>query len=1276
VATSTDGEFVGTERFEVVRRLGAGGMGVVYQAYDRERARTVALKTLRHRDAAALYRFKREFRGLADISHPNLAALHELVSSGDEWFFTMELVEGVDFITWVRGEEGQTQLLDIDDLSPIGEDSPVYGNDNPTRSNSDGLDGTVSEAWRAPMPDPSPPRSYDRLRDALRQLAEGVQVLHQAGKLHRDIKPSNVMVDRSGRVVLLDFGLITDVSRPGGGVSDDYSVVGTVDYMSPEQGASLPLGPASDWYSVGTVLYRALTGTLPFFGPPIVVLMEKQRREPEPPRMLLPETPADLSQLCCDLLRCEPGARPDGHEILRRLGSRTTSHPAPRRPSGSRSQDTPLVGRSEHGAVLRDAFATATREGRAVTVLVHGRSGMGKSILIERVTRELARERAAVVLAGRCYERESVPYKALDSLIDALSRHLAQLPRHEVDALLPRDVLAVARLFPVLRRVDAVKAAPRRIAAPDPQELRRRGLAALRELLARMADRRPLVLTIDDVQWGDLDSTMLLLDLLRPPDPPALLLVLAYRSEEADASEAVRHLVEGLRAPGLGGREVRELEVGALAPEEAREMALTRLVRDGAEGDILAAGIARESGGDPFLIDQLVRFLHAAGASGAEVSFRDVMRARLGLLGSEGRRVLELVAVAAHPLTQDVVARAAGLAREDQVMAILRAGSLIRTSGAPELGRIEIYHDRIRAAVVSSLSEAQQRECHLALADALESSDRPDPEALAVHLVGGGAVERGTEYAIEAAGKANAALAFERAAVFYRLAIDALPAEEVNRRRLRAALGDALVNAGRGADAAAEYQLAAEGIPAAEALEFRRRAAEQLLRSGRVDDGLRALESVLREVGMKLAPTPRRAMWSFLRQRLRVRLRGLRYRERDPSQVSAERLTRVDICWSAAVGIGVTDPIRGLDFQTRHLILALAAGEPYRISRALAVEAGFSALAGRTSLKRTEKLMGMAREMAERIDEPHTRGLIAVARGLMTYQIGQWRAALSAFEEAAAILRGHCTGMVFEITTALRFAVDCLFNLGSLSELCRRVPQYLAEAERRGDLYGPTDMRTGLPSVAWLVADDPVTARSECGRARESLSLRLDFYLQHYYELLAQTHIDLYIGDGESAYQRIEERWPKLERSMLLRIQVVRAEALFMRGRAALAAASATASGERRTRLLEELEQARQRLDRQPLPGAHAQANVLASGAARLRGDLEQAAQLLAQAESRFQTAEMDLCAAATRYRRGQLVGGSTGQRLISDAERWMHTETIRNPPFMTRIIVGDTLLV
>src|SRR5438094_6525886 len=93
---------LGAGRFEVRGTLGTGGAGVVYRAFDRQLQREVALKLLRRASGRDLYRFKREFRALADIVHPNLVALHELQATGDEWYFTMELVEGVSFIDWVR----------------------------------------------------------------------------------------------------------------------------------------------------------------------------------------------------------------------------------------------------------------------------------------------------------------------------------------------------------------------------------------------------------------------------------------------------------------------------------------------------------------------------------------------------------------------------------------------------------------------------------------------------------------------------------------------------------------------------------------------------------------------------------------------------------------------------------------------------------------------------------------------------------------------------------------------------------------------------------------------------------------------------------------------------------------------------------------------------------------------------------------------------------------------------------------------------------------------
>src|SRR5262249_52979075 len=159
------------------------------------------------------------------------------------------------------------------------------------------------------------------------------------------------------------------------------------------------------------------------------------------------------------------------------------------------------------------------------------------------------------------------------------------------------------------------------------------------------------------------------------------------------------------------------------------------------------------------------------------------------------------------------------------------------------------------------------------------------------------------------------------------------------------------------------------------------------------DEGLAAVGAVLASVGMDLPRTPGSALLSWLWHRTRVRLRGLGFRPRDVNQIAAADLTRIDVCWSVAVGLSNVDWVRGADYQTRALLLALNAGEPERIARALAVEAAHAATGGVHAAARSAKLLERASALSEGADHPYANGMLALSRGVSAYLSGRWRVA-------------------------------------------------------------------------------------------------------------------------------------------------------------------------------------------------------------------------------------------------------------------------------------------
>ena len=1282
-------------RYAVEERIGAGGMGVVYRALDLDRNEHVALKTLQHLTPSSLLRLKREFRAAADLAHPNLVALRELVSDGDDWFYTMELVRGRNFYAHVRGDHADSASTP----SPAAWSSPASETTFAMRDDDSREEAPPRESGER-RPRPISGAGLERLRAALPQLARAVRALHAARILHRDIKPGNVLVDEQGRVVVLDFGLVGELNPN----ATEGSFCGTPAYAAPEQVHS-PATPASDWYAVGVMLYEALTGRLPFRGDPAIVLAMKQSMDPVSPAAIA-DAPADLSELAMALLSRDPAKRPSAEELMGRVRAPRTTPGATisvRRstPEGPEKKGR-LIGRERELAELYAAL-TEVRAGRSTLVRVFGTSGIGKTALVKSFCEEVTARGRALTLVGRCYERESVPFKALDPIVDALARRIASLDekgRSQLlsdafgDAVPTSDAAARGRTdvdraaladlvlaFPVLMNLAPSPAA----AEPRDKGVQQRQAArALGALLRVIARETPLVLWTDDLQWGDRDSARFVAELLSAPGADGqgsalpVLWIGSYRQGTERESPFLLELFALTQGRAIASHLV-DIPILPLRREDARRLARARLGESMIEGGVSeerAEALVSEAAGSPYFIEELAQHVRGGvSQDDRKLTIEGLIDARLESLDPATRRLVEMVAVAGEPVPQRWMLEAASISEAKHAsIATLRAAQLVRTYGAGPDDLIEPWHDRVRETVYAALAPSVRRERHTSLARVLAELPGVDSHRLATHFFHGGDLERAASHAIEAAEKAARALAFDRAASLYALAIECVSIERCMRLELERKCADAMVGAGRCADAAKLYLAAATHLMAltrevGRADDLRRRAAEQLLTAGRLDEGISVLGPLLDGVGVGWPETQRAATLSLVARIVRFEVLGTHFTARAPADVDTRRAARADLCWAAGSGLLSVDSVRGGLFMVRSLEEALRSGDRFRAARSLAIFGMMQVYGGSPrGVAKGRRIIDQAERVAAPLADPLLEGTIACCRGTADMSTGDWRRGLEGLEQGVDILRSRCVGVSWELGATISSTFNARLWLGENLEIARRAPVWRREAEAVGNWFSAVLAELYL-AYALVGAGRIVEARHLADAALDRWGRGREFTYQEWLQTKTMVLCDLAERVPNTAEGRLERAWPRLVGSGLFGVELMLQDAHLLRGTTLLARLSARGVRSRRdAKAIAEVESSAKTLARISRPTALGAAELLRAGLAVLRRDTSAAASAYADASAWFRRVDVALLASVADARRAELIGGDEGASLLAAANAHAAREQIDDFAAWTRM--------
>lgn len=837
-------------RYKILRRVGAGGMGVVYEATDSRTSERVAVKVLWPHAAEeedGLLRFKREFRALARLRHPNIVRVLDAGIEDDVPFIAMEFLEGRD----VRAHAT---------ARPAGE-------------------------------------LRDReLRRCLRQIFSALAHVHAHRIVHRDLKPENVIVCEDGRVKVMDFGVAQLPRTPS---QSAPGLLGTFAYMAPEQVLGRPVDGRSDLYAVGIFLYEILTGDYPFpVEPPAAALHHHVHTMPRHVLNVAPHADPTLASLTHRLLEKDP---------LDRLQTAEEAFPYIEDDGETGTADLALPGqlfapsfvnRSREMGALTE-FVDRIGKGRGGLLLLHGPGGVGKSRLMHELHQQI--KDRVFVLQGQCApERIQQDYYPFQTIFDEVEVAARRAPEELTQRIAGRDAALLRPVSPGLARLGG----PARTEHLDAAERKARLHKAMVGVIGRLALTRPVLVVLEDVHWADQGTREVVWDASRtllaprPGDssgqtvcPVGFLLTRRSSAEGPDTSETlIRRLQERSCFSALGVEPISKDGVQAMlrtmtgvrvpASDAVEELVrATRgrplLVREVLEAWVSDGTLQREGRAWHFRErplesdgqrprsatshDNPATSVAARPVSDVLARTDDVARARIGHLSCGARTLLERVAQFGRWLPANLVETLAEGGEPsflDAIDELVRARIL---SEEVRRGRVwyRFQHEDFRAAVVRGLPEERRKAIHGLIAARIEKRFRRRrtelAPALSRHYQASGAGVRAIRYlsrmASQAADRGDLEGALRRLTEATRILDDRPRTRATATRRLRLLIRqiDLLLDFGRPA-AALDRADPRAGLSARDPelisaeLTLRRAAAQFNL--GRLDDALATISTM------------------------------------------------------------------------------------------------------------------------------------------------------------------------------------------------------------------------------------------------------------------------------------------------------------------------------------------------------------------------------------------------------------------------------------------------